>query len=105
MKTLKLSMITIFLFTTMISVAQTNRSENGFPMRMNVLETLQYNSLVRAIQGQVSISILDNEHPGLFTAQVRVGRMVIEVYGKYAEWKQFFFYRPEKRETIYKIPW
>lgn len=104
MKTLKFMFMMMFLTLAIWSVSQASHRSDGFPIRISLAQALERSDLTAAIHRQVDVSLLNDEHPGLYVAHIRIGRLVVDVYGKYEEWRRFFYWKPVRNYSSPPIP-
>jgi hypothetical protein len=95
MKALKFSLIAMFLSLFVVGFADNDpqpKFQKSCCIKISLEDACASRSFVRDIYNQVNPSILDGGDQGrLIFAKVRHGRGIYLVFGKYAEWQDFFF--------------
>lgn len=93
MKTLRFSLVVVLLSVMAMSYADNHpgRFEQATYTKISLEDACASRSFVHSIYQQVDQAILRGGDPGrLIYAKVRHGRCIYLVFGKYAEWEDFF---------------
>ena len=83
-----------FLIVALLSFGAMVFSQNALNpriCRISLEDAMQNKTICKAMYKQLNMDdVLNTDHPGYYTALVKVNKQVYLVYGKYSEWYKFF---------------
>jgi len=89
MKTTKL-FLTVALIAFAIMAYSMPDTEKGVAVKIKFRTALENRALVKAMYQQLDVSLLHQDVPRYIVGKVNLGNAVYYIYGRYAEWKNFF---------------
>ena len=102
MKTTKF-VLTIALISFAV-LAFSKPDTKGISVKIKLSTALENRALVKAMYQQLDVSLLHQEVPRYITARVSLGSTVYFIYGRYAEWKNFFIMDLDEDPVAKKAP-
>ncbi len=89
MKTTKM-FLTVALMAFAIMAYSMPDIEKGVAVKIKFRTALENRALVKAMYQQLDVSLLHQDVPRYIVGKVNLGNAVYYIYGRYAEWKNFF---------------